>query len=142
MLDYVVRAILILLCLLSLMKYKTILKEGVERVVNVLLFEINPKFYIAIIILIMLLLLILAINMYLTDNEIVRHSYVTYKTEEEYEAEKAHLTKKCLSELKKHPRYKAVRDEALKTQKERRLAEARGETRISSGSQFLYEDSD
>lgn len=142
MLDYVVRAILILLCIVLLGKYKPILTEGVDMVLNVLIFEINPKFYIAIIILTILVLLLLALNMYITDKEIERHSYVAYKTEEEYENEKTFLTKKCLSELKKHPRYKSVREEALRTQKERKQAEANVEHKNSAGSHFLYEDSD
>jgi len=142
MIDYLVRAVLIVLCLVAFGKYKSVLAEETAKVINVLLFDINPNFYIAIIVLIMLLLLLLAINMYKTNKEIERHSYVVYKTEEEYEAEKNYLTRKHLSELKKHPRFKAVREESLRLQKERKQAEAQGEKRTSAGSMFLYEDSD
>ena len=142
MLDYLVRGVLIVLCLVAFGKYKSILVEGIARVANVMLFEINPKFYIALIVLIMLLLLILAISMHITNKEIERHSYVVYKTEEEYENEKQFLTKKCLTELKKHPKYKAVREESLRNQKEQKLAGANIDNRTSAGSMFLYEDSD
>ena len=141
MLDYIVRAILIVLSLYLFGRYASILFEGCDRVLHVLVFEINPKFYVAIIILTALVLLLLAINMRRTDKEIERRSYVVYKTEEEYEAEKAYLTKKCLNELKKHPRYAEVRQEAMRKYKTAR-EDTTGERTFNAGSMFVYEESD
>lgn len=140
MLDYIVRAALILLAIYLFGRNWSILLEGCYRVMHVLIYEINPNFYVAIIVLTALLLLLMAINMRRTDIEIERHSYVAYKTEEEYEAEKAYLTKKCMTELKKHPRYAEVRKEALKAQKDR--AQDVSGVGAYNGSMFLYEDSD
>lgn len=141
-LDYIARAAIVLLSIILLGKYASVLIEGCDRVLHVLIFEINPKFYVAIIILTALLLLLLAINMRKTDENIQRHSYVNYKTEDEYENEKAYLTKKHLNELKKHPKYNQIRLEAIKSQKERAEASVITDRPFTGGSMFVYEESD